>query len=149
VRKVILFPLPQKENAMFSKSSWSSSYCGDGQPVHSSASLPLERAQLQCIHQGSLSLCGNPWRTQNFTTKGAEPSEVRTSYKIGSWMPREAVSPWKYSGGRDRQISEFEASLVYKVSSRTARAIQRNPVLKKQKNKKKKKKERKKDESKI
>jgi hypothetical protein len=35
-------------------------------------------------------------------------------------------------------ISEFEASLVYKVSSRTARAIQRNPVLKKNKNKKKK-----------
>jgi hypothetical protein len=32
---------------------------------------------------------------------------------------------------RSRQISEFEASLVYKVSSRTARAIQRNPVLKK------------------
>ena len=29
-----------------------------------------------------------------------------------------------------RQISEFEASLVYKVSSRTARPIQRNPVLK-------------------
>jgi hypothetical protein len=25
---------------------------------------------------------------------------------------------------------EFEASLIYKVSSRTARAIQRNPVLK-------------------
>jgi hypothetical protein len=35
-------------------------------------------------------------------------------------------------GGRDRWVSEFEASLVYKVSSRTARAIQRNPVLKKQ-----------------
>ena len=33
-------------------------------------------------------------------------------------------------GGRDRQISEFEASLVYKVSSRTARAIQRNPASK-------------------
>jgi hypothetical protein len=32
--------------------------------------------------------------------------------------------------GRSRQISELEASLVYKVSSRTARAIQRNPVLK-------------------
>jgi hypothetical protein len=29
-------------------------------------------------------------------------------------------------------ISEFEASLVYKVSSRTARATQRNPVSKKQ-----------------
>jgi hypothetical protein len=42
--------------------------------------------------------------------------------------------------GIGRWISEFEASLVYKVSSRTARAIQRNPVSKKQ-NKKKKKKE--------
>jgi hypothetical protein len=31
-------------------------------------------------------------------------------------------------GGRGRQISEFEASLVYRVSSRIARAIQRNPV---------------------
>jgi hypothetical protein len=42
-------------------------------------------------------------------------------------------------GGRGRQISEFEASLVYKVSSRTARAIQRNPVSKnKNKNKNKK-----------
>jgi hypothetical protein len=34
--------------------------------------------------------------------------------------------------GRGRQISEFEASLVYRVSSRTARATQRNAVLKKQ-----------------
>jgi hypothetical protein len=29
---------------------------------------------------------------------------------------------------RGRQISEFKASLVYRVSSRTARATQRNPV---------------------
>jgi hypothetical protein len=35
--------------------------------------------------------------------------------------------------GRGRQISEFEASLVYRVSSRTVRATQRNPVLKKKK----------------
>jgi hypothetical protein len=43
-------------------------------------------------------------------------------------------------GGRGRQISEFEASLVYKVSSKTARAIQRNPVTHTQnKNKAKKK----------
>jgi hypothetical protein len=41
-------------------------------------------------------------------------------------------------GGRGRQISEFKASLVYKVSSRTARAIQRNLVLKKEKKKKRK-----------
>jgi hypothetical protein len=33
-------------------------------------------------------------------------------------------------GGRGRRISEFKASLVYKVSSRTARAIRRNPVSK-------------------
>jgi hypothetical protein len=37
-------------------------------------------------------------------------------------------------GGRDRWISEFEASLVYRMSSRTARAIQRNPVSKKKNN---------------
>jgi hypothetical protein len=37
-------------------------------------------------------------------------------------------------GGRGRQISEFKASLVYKVSSRTARVIQRNPVSEKKKN---------------
>jgi hypothetical protein len=40
--------------------------------------------------------------------------------------------------GRGRRISEFEASLVYRVSSRTARATQRNPVSKSQKKKKKK-----------
>jgi hypothetical protein len=40
-------------------------------------------------------------------------------------------------GGRGRRISKFEASLIYKVSSGTARAIQRNPVSKKPKNKKK------------
>jgi hypothetical protein len=38
--------------------------------------------------------------------------------------------------GRGRQISEFEASLVYKVSSRIARATQRNPVLENQREKK-------------
>jgi hypothetical protein len=43
-------------------------------------------------------------------------------------------------GGRGRWISEFKASLVYKVSSRTARAIQRNHVLKKNNNNNKKKK---------
>ena len=33
-------------------------------------------------------------------------------------------------GGRGRQIFEFEASLVYRVSSRTARAIWRNSLWK-------------------
>jgi hypothetical protein len=39
-------------------------------------------------------------------------------------------------GGRGRRISEFEASLVYKVSSRTARATQRNRLEKPKKKKK-------------
>ena len=38
-------------------------------------------------------------------------------------------------GGRGRQISEIEASLVYRVRSRTARNTQKNSVLKKQTNK--------------
>jgi hypothetical protein len=40
-------------------------------------------------------------------------------------------------GGRGRWISEFEVSLVYKVSSRTARAIQRKKKKKKKKKGKK------------
>jgi hypothetical protein len=53
-------------------------------------------------------------------------------------------------GGRSRWISEFEVySLVYKVSSKTARAIQRNSVSeKKKKRKKEKRKEKKKKEKK-
>lgn len=33
-------------------------------------------------------------------------------------------------GGRDRYISEFETRLLYRVSSSTAVATQRDPVLK-------------------
>jgi hypothetical protein len=39
---------------------------------------------------------------------------------------------------REAEAGRFEASLVYEVSFRTARAIQRNPVSKKKKNKNKK-----------
>jgi hypothetical protein len=58
-----------------------------------------------------------------------------------------AFNPSTPEGGRGRWISEFKASLVYRVSSRTARYIQRNPVSKnkrqnKQTNKKKKTKKR-------
>jgi hypothetical protein len=41
-------------------------------------------------------------------------------------------------GGRGRWISEFEVSLVYRVSYSSARATQRNPVSKKQNKTKKK-----------
>jgi hypothetical protein len=48
-------------------------------------------------------------------------------------------NPFKHLGGRGSWISEFEASLVYKVSSRTARATQKIPVSKKKKKRKEKK----------
>jgi hypothetical protein len=59
-----------------------------------------------------------------------------------SWLKEHAGRAWWHTPlipalGRQRQVSEFEVSLVYKVSSRTARAIQRNPVSKNQKKKKK------------
>jgi hypothetical protein len=43
-------------------------------------------------------------------------------------------------GGRGRKICEFKASVVYRASSKTARAAQRNPVLKKHKTHKTKRK---------
>jgi hypothetical protein len=46
-------------------------------------------------------------------------------------------------GGRGRQISAFEASLVYRVNSRTAKATQRNPGSEKKKRKEKKEEKRK------
>jgi hypothetical protein len=51
-------------------------------------------------------------------------------------------------GSRGRWISEFEASLVYKVSSTTAKATQRNPVWEKKKKERKKRKEKKRKEKK-
>jgi hypothetical protein len=43
-------------------------------------------------------------------------------------------------GGRGRKISEFEVNLVYRESSRTARATREKPCLKKPNMEKKKKK---------
>jgi hypothetical protein len=51
-------------------------------------------------------------------------------------------------GGRGRWISLFKASLVYRVSSRKARTIQRNLVSKKQTDKNKTKKTNKKNKKK-
>jgi hypothetical protein len=46
----------------------------------------------------------------------------------------------QHSGGRGRWIPEFEANQVYRVSSRTARATQRNPASKTKQKKQNKKK---------
>jgi hypothetical protein len=55
------------------------------------------------------------WNSADMKGVGAEPVSICLSLRLlrmAFWIP------------------EFEASLVYKVSSRTARAIQRNPVSK-------------------
>ena len=49
----------------------------------------------------------------------------------------------QHLGGRGRRISEFKSSLVYIVSSRTAKAAQKNPVLKERKREKEKEREKK------
>ena len=65
--------------------------------------------------------------------------------EVWGWRDGSAVKSTDCSqhlGSRGRHISEFEVSLVYSVSSRTAKATQRNPVSKKKqktKNKTKKK----------
>jgi hypothetical protein len=53
---------------------------------------------------------------------------IRNSRSARQWW----CTPLIPALGRQRQ-AEFEASLVYRVSSRSARAIQRNPVSKNQK----------------
>jgi hypothetical protein len=65
------------------------------------------------------------------------PIVIRSNFPTSNQSKRQAghggAHLWsQHLGGRGRWISEFEASLVYRVSSRTARAIQRNPVSKKQ-----------------
>ena len=60
--------------------------------------------------------------------------------QLSKWLSYTSDVP-QHSRGRDRRISEFEVSLVYKVSPRTARAVQRalsrNPTPTHQKKKKK------------
>jgi hypothetical protein len=82
-------------------------------------------------------LCGR-WEEDEITQIEVNASIVVDGQTFGE-MTLEAVwRKWHHLGGRGRRISEFEASLVYRVSSRIARAIQRNPVLKNKQTKKKK-----------
>ena len=54
---------------------------------------------------------------------------VAYNYLARQWWH---MPPLGHLGGRGRCISEIETSLVYRVSCRTARAIQRNSVSKQQ-----------------
>ena len=59
------------------------------------------------------------------------------SIKVGFLEARVLARQWWFKpiipvlGGRVRWISEFDASLIYREISRTARTTQRNPVSKK------------------
>jgi hypothetical protein len=83
-----------------------------------------------------------PWEGHIWNTHTHTHTHTHTMGNIISKQQHNTSHIWKKvsslafnKGGRGRQISEFEANLVYKVSSRTARAIQRNPISKKQKQK--------------
>jgi hypothetical protein len=56
-------------------------------------------------------------------------AQVVLKFKFSQAVVAHAFNPRTW-GGRGRWISEFEASLVYRVSSRTTRTIQRNHVSK-------------------
>jgi hypothetical protein len=60
------------------------------------------------------------------------------------FQPGETAVAHSLIPDRCEQISELEASLLYRVSSRTLRATQRNPVSKQDQNQLKKKKKKKK-----
>jgi hypothetical protein len=57
-----------------------------------------------------------------------QDSALHKHKQAGQAVVAHAFNPstWEAEAGGGRWISEFEASLVYKVSSRTARATQRN-----------------------
>jgi hypothetical protein len=65
-----------------------------------------------------------------------KPSQHHYYHQIKSQEVKLGVVVHSFNPSRGRQISEFEASLVYKVCSRTVRATQRNPVSKSKKKKK-------------
>ena len=72
---------------------------------------------------------GVGWKMMTWQLKVlvAPPSThmVAYNYLARQWWH---MPPLGHLGGRGRCISEIETSLVYRVSSRTIKAIQRNPV---------------------
>jgi hypothetical protein len=81
------------------------------------------------------------WRRKPPLPKLQLPLKTETETPGKIHMGSQGLQTEANLGGRGRRVSEFEASLVYRVSSRTARTTQKNPVFKNQKPKKEKRKE--------
>ena len=89
-----------------------------------------------------LGLRGTQLSSQDSGDRGLKISEFHSEERLSSKKDKFKAGSGgtclssQQMGGRGRQISEFKASLVYRVSSGTARTTQRNPILKKTKKKK-------------
>jgi hypothetical protein len=55
---------------------------------------------------------------------------IKNDFELGCGVPHLLISTLRRQG--QTKLCEFKASLLYRVSSRTTRAIKRNPVLKNQ-----------------
>jgi hypothetical protein len=86
----------------------------------------LAFCQIPVIEPRSLGLCGNPLSSLDSLRNQSLTQKSSCLCLLSAGIKGMRLHAWR------RRISEFKASLVYRVSSRTARATQRNPVLKKQ-----------------
>jgi hypothetical protein len=80
--------------------------------------IPLNGSRINLLSSPEVSL----WLK---TEQGTALLQVSRTLHLGV-LKNALAAGVVHSGGRGRRISEFEASLIYKVSSRTARAKQRN-----------------------
>jgi hypothetical protein len=105
------------------------------QACHTSDTVHSERFQNRCLHQDA----GGGERRFLGSQVSSSPMMVKQRFLKKKLHNKPGVVAHAFNpstqDGRGRRISEFEASLVYRVSSRTARAIQRNPVSEKNKTK--------------
>jgi hypothetical protein len=67
------------------------------------------------------------------TFKKRKEKKKKKKNQAGQWWCTPLIPALR---SQSQQISEFKASLIYRLSSRTARATQRRPCLKENKNNK-------------